>query len=74
MCQGSGIAMSSGVGLGLDPAWLCLWPAAIAPIQPLAWELLALGAALKSRGKKKKDFKYKGDHVVFVFLCVIYFI
>ena len=35
---------------GLDPALLWLWhrPAAVAPIQPLAWELLyATGVALK---------------------------
>ena len=32
-----------------------LWPAAIAPIQPLAWEPpYAVGAALKKWGKKKK--------------------
>ena len=46
--------MSCGVGRirGLDLAWLWLWhrPAAAAPIQPLAWELLyAAPAALKSR-------------------------
>ena len=45
--------MSYGVGcrLGLDPTllWLWLWPAALAPIQPLAWKLpYAIGAALKS--------------------------
>ena len=49
---GSGIAMSGGVGRrpGLDPTLLWLWrkPAAVAPIQPLAWELpCAKGAALK---------------------------
>ena len=45
----------------LDPAllllllWLWLWLAAVAPVQPLAWELpYAVGAALKSK-KKKKD-------------------
>ena len=41
---GSGITLSCGVGRrgGLDPKvlWLCLWcrPAAVALIQPLAWE------------------------------------
>ena len=49
--------MSSGVGCkrGLDPALLWLWPAAVAPIQPLAWETpYALGVALKSKKKKNK--------------------
>ena len=52
---GSGVAMSCGVGLKLvsDSAllWLWLWsrPAAVAPIQPLAWELpYSSGAAIKS--------------------------
>ena len=62
--------MSCGVGrrFGLDPMLLLLWlwrrPAAIAPIQPLAWELpYAVGAALKSKKqntspppKKSQDF------------------
>ena len=45
---------------GSDPAWLWLWhrPAAEAPIRPLAWELpYAIGAALKSKSKKKKQTK-----------------
>ena len=40
-----------------DPAllWLWCWPAAAAPVQPLAWEPpYAVGVALKS--KKKKIF------------------
>ena len=42
--------------------WCCheLWcrPAAVAPIQPLAWELsYAMGAALKKKKKKKNDYK-----------------
>ena len=48
------VAMSCGVGCrcSSDPELLWLWPAAIAPIQPLAWELrYATGAAIK---KKKK--------------------
>ena len=58
MGWGSGIAMSCGVShrCGSDPAllWLWLWPAAVALIQPLAWELsYALGAALKKSKKKK---------------------
>ena len=50
MGQGSIVAVNCGVGgrrsLGL--AWLWLWrrPAALAPVQPLAWELpYAAGAA-----------------------------
>ena len=53
--QGSSIAMSCGVVCkrGLDPALLWHALAAIAPIQPLAWELpRASGAALKSKKKK----------------------
>ena len=41
--------------------WLWLWPAAIAPIQPLGWEPpYATCAALKrpkGRKKKKQNFK-----------------
>ena len=56
MGRGSGVAMSCGVGCryGLDPEWLWLWlwPAAVAPIQPLAWEIpYATGMALKSKNK-----------------------
>ena len=56
--KGSGIAASCGVGRrhGLDPELLWLWhrPAAAAPIQSLAWELLyAIGVALK----KKQNIK-----------------
>ena len=52
--QGSGIAMSCGVGCKchLDPALLWLWCrlAAVAPIHLLAWELpYAAGAALKRK-------------------------
>ena len=56
--------MSCGVGCrrGLDPALLWLWRrlAAIAPIQPLAWEPpCAVGAALeKAKSKKKKSFSF----------------
>ena len=63
MGQQSGIAVSCGVGRrrSSDLALLWLWysPAAVAPIQPLAWELLyAVGAALKSKNKiKKKERK-----------------
>ena len=38
---GSGVAVSCGVGCrqGLNPGRLGCWPAAVALIQPLAWEL-----------------------------------
>ena len=54
--QGSGIAMSCGVGhrCGLDPELQWLWrrTAAVALIRPLAWEPPhAAGAALKSKNK-----------------------
>ena len=54
--------MSCGVGHrhGSDLALLWLWcrPEAAALIQPLAWEpLYAVGAALKSKEKKKKTGK-----------------
>ena len=61
MGKGSGIALSSGVGgrhsldLALLWLWLWLWPwlAAIAPIQPLAWEPpYATGVALKRKKKR----------------------
>ena len=49
--------MSYGVGRkrGSDPEllWLWLWPAAVAPIRPLAWEPpYATGVALKKTPKK----------------------
>ena len=59
MGQGSGIAVSCAVGHrhSLDPMLLWPWygPAAVALIQPLAWELpYAMGAAPKNKQKKKK--------------------
>ena len=63
--------MSYGVGrrLGSDLAllWLWLWPAATAPIRPLAWEpLYASGAALEKmkRQKKKNENHVDGVPVV----------
>ena len=44
--------MTCGIGRrrGSDPALLWLWLAAVAPIQPLAWEFLyAVGATLKKK-------------------------
>ena len=59
MGQGSGVALSRGVGhrRGSDPTWLWLWhgPAAVCPIGFLAWELLhATGVALKKKEKKEE--------------------
>ena len=52
--------MNCGVGCrcGSDPTLLWLWcrPTAIAPIRPLAWELLyAMGVALKNKQQKTKQ-------------------
>ena len=62
--QGSGIAVSCGVGCrhGLDPALLWLWyrPTATAPITPLAGEPpYATGAALEKakRPERKKEMQ-----------------
>ena len=62
--------MSCGAGhrCGVEPELLCLLCrlAAVAPIQPLAWELpYATGEALKS--KKKKNFLKKVEH----FMCAL---
>ena len=50
-----------------DPVLLWLWrrPAAIAPIQPLAWELPDNeGAALKRKGKTKQNKKNASLHKI----------
>ena len=61
-------AVSCGVGCrcGSDLALLWLWPAAVAPIRPLAWEpSYALGMALKKHlvmaEKFGKHRKYKEE-------------
>ena len=59
MGQGSGVAVSCGIGRrrGSDPTLLWVWckPAAVAWIRLLAWEHpYAMGAALKAKKKKKK--------------------
>ena len=58
--------MSYGVGrrCGSDPTWLCLWlwhrPAAVASLQPLAWEFSYVArATLKKAKKEKKERKGK---------------
>ena len=61
---GPGVAMNCDAGhrCSLDPVLLWLWcrPAAVAPIQPLAWELPhASGVALKRQKTKKKKKKKK---------------
>ena len=57
--QGSGVAKSCGVhhrrSSDLALVWLWCRPAAVAPIQPLAWELpYPAPAALKKEKKKKR--------------------
>ena len=62
LLSGSGIAMSCDVGhrSGSDLVRLWLWPADVAPIQPLVWELpYAMGTPMKSEGKKKKTENLK---------------
>ena len=61
---GSCAAVSCGIGHrgGLDPELLWLWyrPAAVAPIQPLAWEIsYATGTVLKRKKKKKRHLLIK---------------
>ena len=58
----SSVTTSRGIGRrqGADPVLLWLWPrpAAVALIQPLAWELpYAVGAALKTKQNKTKHQK-----------------
>ena len=60
--------MNCGVGRrhGSDVAllWLWLWLAAVAPIQPLAWEPpYAADVALKSKKEKKERKIKKRNHV-----------
>ena len=66
MGQGSGIAMSCGVGgrRSLIPTllWLWLWPAAVALIQPLAWELLHAASEALKRKKKKRIINPEGKY------------
>ena len=69
--KGSGIAVSGGVGRrhGSGPAWLWLWhrAGAVAPIQPLAWELLyAMGMTLK-RHPPTQLYIYK---IFYVCVCI----
>ena len=53
--RGSGITVSCGVASDLALLWLWGRPAAVAPIQPLVWELPdASVVALKSKTKNKK--------------------
>ena len=79
--HGSGIAMSRRIGRrrGLDPTLLWLWrrPAAVAPIQLLAWESpYAMGVALKrQKTKQKNNLEWSaaaveyGVGVVFLRMC-----
>ena len=66
--QGSGTAMSCGVGCkcGSDPPLLGLWcrPAAVAPIRPLAWELACHRYGPKKQNKTKQNKKTKKNLTV----------
>ena len=60
-----------------DPVllWLWLWrrPAAIAPVQPLAWEPpYALGVALKGQKGKKTEKQIKRGVTSLVMLVLLY--
>ena len=65
MAEGTGIAVSCGVGRrrGSNLALLWLWHrlAAAAPIRPLAWELpYAMGEALKKQTNKQAKTLFRG--------------
>ena len=64
----SGVAVSSGVGLrhSLDPVLLWLWHrlAAMALIQPLAWEGAFLCCGCGPKKRKKKVLKYNFLHII----------
>ena len=52
------MSCSTGHRCSSDPTllWLWQWPAAAAPIQPLAWELpYAMGVVLKKTESKKQN-------------------
>ena len=83
MGQGSGVAVSCGVGrrCGSDPALLWLWRrlATTAPIPPLAQEPpYAAGAAQEWQKDKKKNKQTKKKlellkaYILFTFNCVSY--
>ena len=59
MGQGSGVAVSCGVGhrRGSDPALLWLWRrlAATAPIRPLAWEPPYAAGVAQEMAKRQKN-------------------
>ena len=63
MGKGSGVAVSCGVDCrhSLDPELLWLWyrPAAVAPIRPLAWELLVATKCSPKKTKTKTKTKTK---------------
>ena len=75
--KGSSVAMSYGVGCGLDLVLWWLWcrPAVAAPIGLLAWELpYAVGVErTKKKGEKKDQKKKKGKKKkrknIILFLC-----
>jgi len=66
--QGSGVAVSCGVGRrhGSDPALLWLWRrlAATAPIRPLAWEPPYAAGAAQEMAKRQKKKKKKKKEII----------
>ena len=78
MGQGSGVTMSCVVGHRCSWDFALLWPwhtpAAVALIQPLAWECQYAASAALLKKKKKKDFKLlKFTETYFVFPDMICF-
>ena len=71
MVEGSGVAVSYGIGCSSDLALLCLWrrPVATAVIGPQAWELpYAVGAALKETKRLKKKKKKIVTGIIYLLL------
>ena len=73
MGEGSGVAVSCGVGhrRGSDSVLLWLWrrPVATAPVRPLAWEPpyaaeATLEKAKHQKKKKKKRGHYKDSYLI----------
>ena len=68
---GSSIAMSSvyvGCRHGSDPMLLCLWCrlAAVAPIQPLAWEHPYVASIAPKSKEKKRKKKMLSKQIIFI--------
>ena len=69
MGQGSGVAMTCGVGRGHSSDLMLLWLwfrlTAMAPIRPLAWEPpYTVGTALKRQKKKKVNWLLNSNELL----------